>query len=214
MKTTTLSSILLGILLTHAMAASISYEGSLTNTATFSGTVPKFNPAIGTLESVSFNFITTAGVTVEMESENPLTGPATANVSCIIAGNFSGLNTSVVLSKSLVATYGADDEVDGPDYTGVDYKNFGVVTDSKSNTAIATSALASYVGTGSLGITVAETQPWQVATTNDYASRVAPAASTTQWAVVYSFTPNLIPEPSSILLGSVGLLGLMARRRR
>jgi hypothetical protein len=209
-----LISLLFGISSASALAASISYEGSFVNTQNATSSVPKFNPAIGVLESVTFNLVTTASALVEVESETPVAGPAAANLSCSIAGTFSGLNTSVVLNRSLAATYGADDEVAGPDYTGVDYKSFGVVTESNSNSVAATSALAGYIGNGSLGVNVMETQPWQVASTGDYASRIAPGSSTTQWAVVYTFTPAIIPEPGTSLLGLGSLLGLVVRRRR
>ena len=214
MKAILLSTSLLGVMTPHSMAASISYEGSFSNAQSHSTNVPKFNPAIGVLDSVTFNLITTASAVVEIESERPIAGPAVADLTCSMTGTFSGLNTSVVLSRSLAASYGADDEVDGPDYTGVDYKNFGVVSESNSNTVGTSTNLAPYIGSGSLGLNVVESQPWTIAGTGDFENRIAPGSAITQWVVVYNFTPVVIPEPGTLLLGGMGLVLASGRRRK
>jgi MYXO-CTERM domain-containing protein len=201
------------------MAASISYDGNFVNDPgsypfIYTSSVPKFNPSLGVLESVVFSLNAASTANVEMESEGPVAGEGSARLFGVVTGNFSGLNTSVFLSKVLVDNVGSDDEVGGPDFTGVDYKNFGVLNDSKSGQDSAESNLTAYIGSGGIDVTITDNQAWSVSGTGDSASRVTLSQSNTHWEVTYTFSPAPLPEPSSIVMGMAGLVGLRLRRRR
>jgi hypothetical protein len=212
--------ILVSLLLTtpSVFAAAITYDGDFTNIPgryplTFSTSVPKFNPAIGVLESVEFLLVAGASANVEMESEGPVAGAGSARLFGVTTGTFSGLSATVVLGKTLADNIGADDEIDGPNFAGVDYKNFGLLSDNKSASAATSTSLGRFIGLDGLALDVTDNQAWAVSGTGDSASRITLSASTMHWEVTYNFAPVPLPEPSTLSFG-ISAISCMALKRR
>jgi hypothetical protein len=206
-----------------ASAATISYDGTIANGPNPSATFPlttyenvtQFNPSLGTLLSVTLTIDASASAKLEGENERSGTSDFTASLVGSVTGSFStGLSAAADTGAGSVmsASVEADDDA-APDWKGNDYKDFGTVGGSDSQSQTQTTNLSPFIGTGDIQLTVYDQQAWSVSGSGDTTSRVTDSQSSTDWTVTYNYTP--VPEPASVtpLFGLLGL-ALLARRRK
>jgi hypothetical protein len=199
-----------------AMAATVSYNGTFNNNpgaypTVFNTTVPQFNPALGTLNSVTLQITSDSSANVEYENEAASGGSATANLIGTASGTFSSLSTSVVLTDTDAATITVDDEVGIPDFAGGDYHDYGLLADSDVDSDSAIAGLGAYIGAGVINLSISDNQGWSVSGVGDGVTRVTLSRSSHDWLVIYDYTP--VPEPTTAGLSLLALAALGRRRR-
>lgn len=99
--------------------------------------------------------------------------------------------------------------VGGPDYVNYDPTD---ILGTGHNAAIAQSSWAAYTGTGTFAITFEATQMFGVSGVGGLQSQTIASTVAPDMTVTYNYT-NVVPEPSSALLGALGSLALLRRRR-
>jgi hypothetical protein len=210
-----------------ASAASIiqsqNYSFVPTNSITF--TFNKFDAATyGTLTSI----VITTEVTKSAGSlfvDNESSEPATGDISQSVTINLNSVDVDLLASPSgfigtnvnAISTYAAftgPDDGDGPllQPGGVDYDGtfFGPTTTTLVQTVRAL-VMPEYIGTGTYDIDVNATQGFDASAFGGAAIGITPANAAGSVTVEYIYTP--IPEPASALLGGLGCLALLRRRR-
>jgi len=210
----------LGAMAFNANAAVIVQTDTITNgpvpSASFPLTTPftfnQFDPALGTLNSVTLTIEATASADVIGDNEAASAVSFTANLNGSVAGTIpAAIAATAVLTQS-DGPEGVDGDNDAAaDFVGTDSHDFGSISDNSSDSDFATTGLAPFIGLGTVGGSVNDTQSWSVSGGGDAVTQVSNSQSTTIWTVTYDYDP--VPEPSSALLGLVGLLGLARRRR-
>ena len=174
----------------------------------------QFDPALGTLLSVTLTIAADASADVIGDNESGSAASFTASLSGSVAGTIpvGGLDATAVLNMSAgPVEVDADNDV-AADFIGTDANDFGTLADTDSDSDSATTGLTPFIGLGTLAGTIADNQVWGVSGGGDAVTQVLNSRSTTVWTVTYEFEP--VPEPSTALLGLVGVLGLVCRRRR
>lgn len=218
-----LACLLGGVIPAHAsmITTNVSHALSSTNWSdTF--TIAKFNTSLGTLTSVKFDLSGTASGIGKAESKDATRSDVTLDLtSRITLRRFDG--TSLAVINPLYTKDFSFSAYDGiVDYEGTSGASTGVVTSSEaSNSFTSTSAddlaLFSTAGNGTVTVDLtASGRSSAVGAGNlvvDIATSAAAAATVTY---IYTAAPATIAEPetSSMLLGGLGLIGFMARRRK
>jgi hypothetical protein len=193
------------------------------NSATL--TFDKFDAATyGTLTSIVITTeVTKSGGSLFVDNESSDT--ASGNISQSVTINLNSIDVDLLaasggaigLNVSAVSTYAATtgpDDGDGPGVQpgGIDYDGTSfsptTTTETKNVKAIVWSE---YEGTGTYNIDVLGAQGFDAAAFGGAAIQITPATASGSVTVVYNFTP--IPEPASAMLGALGCLALLRRRR-
>lgn len=190
-------------------------------------TFNKFDTSLGTLTAVTITTnVTKSGgsLSVDNESATPASGTISQTVSITLSGSgvvlldgsFAAIGNNLSAVSSYAATVGADDG-DGPGIhtTGSDYATSGTFATTPTTTEtknVNSIFFAGYSGSGTYGITANGSQGLDTSAIGGAAGSFDPA--TVFGDVVVTYTYTAIPEPSSILLGGVGMLALLRRRRR
>jgi len=162
-----------------------------------------------TLELTGF---ASANVEADNESGNPSIFTASLNGS--IDATIPGLSATATLFDAEVSPLvAADEAADGMgDFAGPDYHDFGVITDTASDSDTIVAGLAPYIGLGTIDGTTMDNQAWIVNGGGDAASFVNDSESKATWTVIYKYSP--VPEPSSLLGLGFCFAGMMGLRRR
>jgi uncharacterized repeat protein (TIGR01451 family) len=131
---------------------SLSFPSNKTN-QTQTGTLPKFDPSLGTLTSI--DLIINGQITSDIKVENQDPSPTTING--VVSGSLNlagpGFNTQVTTSSS-TRTFNASAWDGVNDFAGTSGKDLGSATVPGSATVqVPVSALGAYSGTGSVTIT-------------------------------------------------------------
>lgn len=118
--------------------------------------------------------------------------------------------------SELESPVGADDgdpqdqfDVGGPDYVTYDPAD---VRGTNHSAAIAASAWGAYTGTGTFSIRFEASQLFGVNGVGGLQSQTIASTVAPDITVTYNYS-NVVPEPSSALLGALGSLVLLRRRR-
>lgn len=186
----------------------------------------KFDTTLGTLTNVTISWSLTkvgGSLFVDNDSAEAGSGVITQTVTISLASTGVTLSNGVSLvgqgvsaTSSYTATVGADDgdgsgvQPGGIDYDGTTFTNEGPVT---GNDNITSGFWSQYSGTGeNFNINVSGTQGIDVSAISGVAGSFTPADATGSVTVTYTY--DAVPEPSAALLGGLGILGLLIRRRR
>jgi len=214
----------------NANAATIVQTATINNgpaapTATFPLTTPfvfnQFDPALGTLNSVTLEIVAESGADVSGDNQSGSEANFRANLVGSVAGTIPvapSVNTTVNLSATVgPVLVAASNEAGagGADFLGTDSAEFLNVNDSGNDTDGTTlpAELLAFVGLGTLNGQVVDTQGWSVTGGGDAVTQVANSRSITTWRVIYDYNTDIVPEPSSALLSMIGALALLRRRR-
>lgn len=186
-------------------------------------TFNQFDTSIGTLTSITIttNVTKTGGsLFVDNESATPASGNISQSVTInltslvgLVDAGFSPIGTGVAATSTYSASVGADDG-DGPGVqsTGLDYDGTSFGPTSNSQTKDVNSlAFGGYEGTGTYVINAGGVQGFNTSAIGGAAVAIDPATASGDVTITYTYT---VPEPSSALLGGIGCLALLRRRRR
>lgn len=212
-----LTAFLLAATATFAGAETIIHTGGfVTNPgiypATYSYTVPQFDPALGTLLSVEATIAAEAFASIGADNESP----GGANLSVRLAGiarlTFSSLVAEAAVTSLRQASVTGDTDAE-PDFEGTDSVNLQNVRGEGSDAESLSSGFTFYIGTGTLPLTVFDEQRWTVLGLGDGEATVAGSRSNGDWQVIYTYAPA-IPEPHTWAVGAMAGALLLGRRRR
>ena len=189
-------------------------------------TFDKFDAATyGTLTSITVTtevMKTGGSLYVDNESDTSASGDIAQSVTInlnstdvallALPSGLIGANVSAI--STYAATTGPDDG-DGPGVQpgGVDYDgtSFGPTSTSVTQT-VRPIVWSDYEGTGTYVIDVIGSQGFDASAFGGAAIQITPASVLGNVIITYTFTS--IPEPTSALLGGLGFLALLRRRRR
>lgn len=221
---------LAGFATSVASAATIvqSQAYSFTPTGNDVLTFSKFNTNLGTLTAITITTeLTKSGgsLFVDNDSVTPASGIVTQTITINLSSVNVALLTGDVVPQSIgqgvaavssySATVGADDS-DGGGYQagGVDHDgtSFGSVFTSDSDN-VGSTYFGGYstAGAGTFNITAAGTQGIDISAIGGAAGTFTPSVADGNVIITYVYTA--IPEPTTALLGALGVLGLLRRRR-
>lgn len=183
----------------------------------FSVTLPKFNPALGTLTKVTLTLNgQTSGSTLLFDNEAASPGTVSLQVGTTITATSSFLSALVATpAQTASGSVTADELMDGSgDFTGPDSLSLigGSGTDTDFNSSTAPGVLSAVTGPGTISVDLSNSI-FTSSSTSGIFGPVSPTAGTFSGNVTVEYEYNLVPEPSSALLGGLGLLALMRRRR-
>lgn len=188
-------------------------------------TFDQFDPSLGTLESITIttNVTKTGGsLFVDNESAAPASGNISQSVTIdlsspvsLVDGSLLPIGNGVAATSVYAASVGVDDgDGAGVQSTGADYDgtSFGPVSNSQTRD-VHTLVFGDYKGTGTYVIDVVGVQGFNTSAIGGAAVAIDPATASGDVTITYTYSVSAIPEPSSALLGGLGLLALLRRRR-
>ena len=195
-------------------------------------TFNKFNTALGTLNSVTVTVVLNkTGGSYAVDNDSATAGTITLNHNVVgslsvisggvglIRNDFSSIGASGTLTaasslsdQAVAATTG--DSASTFNATGLgDYVIFNPADTSTSNSGtVASFAQSSYEGTGSFVLGLGATQSISASGLGGLQQAFTVSSVSGDVTVTYNYTAA-VPEPASALLGGLGLLALLRRRR-
>jgi hypothetical protein len=191
------------------------------------GTAPltfnQFDTSLGTLTTITIvtNVVKTGGsLFVDNESAFPASGNISQSVTinltssvALIDSGFGPIGTGVSAVSTYAASVGADDgDGAGVQSTGLDYDgtSFGPASNSQTKN-VNTLAFGGYQGIGTYVVNAGGVQGFNTSAIGGAAVAIDPATVSGDVTITYTYTP--VPEPSAALLGGIGFLALLRRRR-
>lgn len=202
-----------------ATAATISYDDTFGPTAVPFPAAPLatlslFDPALGTLTKVTLTLDANAsGGTIAWDNEALISTDITLGIGAeVTAVGLAGV-AAVAVPLQLDSAVGIDADNDGAaDFLGTDA--FAVVggTGSDSDSDVLLAGLGPYIGVGTFDVEITAIVETYLSTTGGFGP-IDPFPGVTDGTVTvtYEFTP--VPEPSTALLLTVGLVVIATRRR-
>ena len=211
-----------------AFASTIQYSNSISLTLTDWGplniSLTQFNPALGTLNSVTFNISSTVSALIKFENldtGNP--NSITANLNFEV--DFSapdGSSDSLFFSDSSVnsGTLAANTNGGNPDgYTGADSFTTTATYPADSNLR-ATDSFGSgvdfsyFMGAGTFDLTADALATAQGSTLDDNFAALINTSADAQATVIYDYEAAQTPEPATFLISGCSIFGLVLYRRK
>ncbi len=156
-------------------------------------TLQQFDTSLGHLNSVTFNDLGLALTTLRVESLDATTSTITAS---------SGAGALQLSAFDGVIDFG-----------GTSGAVIAPLSDTKSETFALLSALSLYEGPGTYGITVNAQGQTSASGSGNLLSQVSTSAQALI-TVTYDYSTTTVPEPASMALVGLGMMGLAAVRRR
>lgn len=178
--------------------------------------IPKFDPSLGTLNTVAYEIDGVVDSSFQVESLDAAPAVVTATSSGTISLLRPDLSTLVVVLPAASQTFNAT-AFDGTiDFGGTSGHDFGVISASATNSAIApppVSDLALFTGLGNIVLPVTATATSSGSGAGNLLTQIHTQAAANV-KVTYDYTGNAVPEPGSMALLGTGLLPLLGLLRR
>lgn len=226
MKKLFMSALALAVALSasSAWAASISFSSPYgpdsVGSAPTSISLPKFDPALGTLLSVTLELdaIADSG-TIVWDNEAAVPSTVTLGIGATVTATAPAALTVVAVPVQIGNGSVEADNDDAPDFVGTDSftvtGNVGVDSDSATLNAGLAPYIAAFLGEN-FDVTIASTVYTFLSTSGGFGPiDTTPGDSSGLVTVTYNYQP--VPEPASVVLGLFGVAGLalvVARRRK
>ena len=176
------------------------------------GFLDLFDSSLGTLNSVTLtlNGSMTTTLTALHTSSGPANGSITGTVDLYFSSNLGGLDLSAV-TLGMTATTGLIRNLDPNTPLPV-----GPLTDADTIVLTPTSSLFAAAGGGQFSITCESISGIGASGFNGNAQASQSTAAGCGASIVYDYTPTTqrVPEPASMALVGLGMMGLAAIRRR
>ena len=187
-------------------------------------TFNQFDTSLGSLTSITITTTVTksgGSLFVDNDSATAATGTisqeVTINLSsgsvALIDGVPSPIGVNITATTGFGVTLAADDldgagfQVGGPDYGGTFFDSLTVSETKNVNTGF----FSGYLGVGTYVINAKGTQGTDTTAVGGAAFQGTPANASGDVTITYNY--EAVPEPASALLGSLGVLALLRRRR-
>ena len=200
-----------------AIAATVSYSANFAFPLSPGSQVlslPQWDPALypgQSLTKVELKIAGNISATVDAENDSAIGGNMGVDLTGLLKASAPSLSTLAgVLQSAGPFPVGASDGNPG---SGPDYKNFGTVTGSGSNSSSLVAGLAPYIGNGNISATANGNGGFSVTGVSDSTIHVTGFGADGTVTVTYTY----VPEPSSLALAGISGIGLALavwRRRR
>lgn len=191
MKKSIVSTIIASIFAFSCNAASIAHTTTVIQAPTdwlATNSIPQFDPALGTLTNVVISTLASSTSTLRIENRDSAPAPtATASSEVKVLTIVSGYPTTTSTTNSHVALLPSFDGV--VDFSGA--SGFTVVATSSASYSVSVPE-ASFIGTGTVPLSVAANAKGRVSGVGDYAFTVKTSATATV-VVTYGFIPKECP---------------------
>jgi hypothetical protein len=177
----------------------------------------QFDSSLGDLQSVKILLDAAERATVAFENGSP--NPANAanmSLTGVVRATAPG-SVNVLTAPSIagddveLAANGQESGLPTYNETGADYHSYGLLTGSDQNSALLTTGLAPYIGVGTFQTDVYGQGGWSFTGTSDANMQIAGFQGVGTVRVVYDYVA--VPEPGTIALAGIGILGFYCRRR-
>jgi len=198
-----------------AQAATISFSdshGLATTNWSEALTLQQFDSTLGTLNSVTLSYGGSVSSIFRVESLDAAPATVTANASASLV--FGGpISDTLAISRSTSQSVGAFDG--SIDFGGTSGAIIGPVLGSDADTLTLLSGLGAFIGAGTYDILVAANGASSATGAGNLISQINTEAFA-EITVTYDYTARVtqVPEPASMALVGLGMLGLAAVRRR
>ncbi|NOY41628.1 MAG: PEP-CTERM sorting domain-containing protein [Planctomycetes bacterium] len=168
-----------------------------------------FNPALGTLNFVELAIDGTVQANVTAENDSAIAGNMSVNLTGILDATAFGLSAAAnIIQAAGPVAVAATDGVSG---SGPDFNDFGLVSGTDSDTDL-TLTVGSFIGPGTFNANVDGSGGFSISGVTDSTLQISSFEGFGTVTVTYNYTP--IPEPGTLALGALALVGMASLRKR
>ena len=196
-----------------------------TQTAAFSGTPTysgfktfnQFDSSLGTLTAITITTgVTSVGGRYSIDNDSPTPGAGTVTLGANVTISSNDVRQAGVSSEAstTVSLSVAEDDGDTTTYStvGLDSANYdGGTVSNSANRSVTSGVFSDYTGLGTFTIDFTSNQINTSESFSGIQTQIDPVAS--NGFITIEYTYEAVPEPTSALLGGIGCLALLRRRR-